>query len=320
METKYENALKTKMHISLEKLYKKDPELLTSIMNGYQDQEMSAEDKKDGIIIGCQGVPGAFSEEALTEYFKGETYETIYSSSFEGVFKNLEEGIVDYGILPIENSSAGSIVDVYDLIRKYKCSIVGEKILSITHNLLGLPGAKIEDITKVYSHPQGFSQSRTFLNQHEDWQLIPYHNTAISAKYVKESNENHKAAIASMRAANLYGLEPIRENINFNDNNYTRFIIIKKEMVFNEQADKVSLIFSVAHESGSLYHALAHFYYNGLSLLKIESRPIHDRSWEYFFFVDLEGNLQDANLLIALGRILDQSAYFELLGNYKADK
>ena len=123
-----------------------------------------------------------------------------------------------------------------------------------------------------------------------------------------------------MRVAKLYGLEPIEKNINYNANNYTRFIIVKKEMMFDQHADKVSLIFSVAHESGSLYHALAHFYYNGLSLLKIESRPIHDRSWEYFFFVDLEGNLQDANLLIALGRILEQSTYFELLGNYKADK
>ena len=320
MEIKYEDELKNKMHFSLERLYQKNPDILASIMNGYKDHETEEIEKNKPCIIGCQGVPGAFSEEALTEYFKGYTYETVYSSSFEDVLRNLEEGKVDYGILPIENSSAGSIVEVYDLIRKYHCYIVGEKTLSVKHNLLALPGTKIEDITEVYSHPQGFSQSRAFLDHHEHWRLIPYHNTAISAKYVKECKEKHKAAIASLRAAKLYGLEPIEENINFNVNNYTRFIIVKKDMTFDEHANKVSLIFSVAHESGSLYHALAHFYYNGLSLLKIESRPIHDRSWEYFFFVDLEGNLQDANLLIALGRILDQSTYFELLGNYKADK
>ena len=320
MEAKYDYELNNKMHFSLKKLYKKNPEVLDSIMKGYCDPKASAKEEKEPCVIGCQGVPGAFSEEALSDYFKDYRYETVYSSSFEDVLKNLENGKVDYGILPIENSSAGSIVEVYDLIRKYKCSIVGEKTLSITHNLLGVPGAKIEDITNVYSHPQGFSQSRTFLDKHKDWQLIPYHNTAISAKYVQASDDKHKAAIASMRAAKLYGLEPIEKNINYNANNYTRFIIVKKEMMFDQHADKVSLIFSVAHESGSLYHALAHFYYNGLSLLKIESRPIHDRSWEYFFFVDLEGNLQDANLLIALGRILEQSTYFELLGNYKADK
>lgn len=306
-----------KMTVSLENLYTNNPNVFKMIQNGYIG---STSNKKDKCIIGCQGVPGAFSEEALSAYFKDDTYETIYSSTFEEVLKNLQDDKVNYGILPIENSSAGSIVEVYDLIRKYNCHIVGEKTLSVKHNLLALPGTKLEDIKKVYSHPQGFSQSSTFLSSHPDWQQIPYYNTAISAKYVKESNEKHRAAIASMRAAKIYGLEAIEENINYNVHNYTRFIIVSKDMTFSDEADKVSVIFSVAHESGSLYHALAHFYYNGISLLKIESRPIHDRSWEYFFFVDLKGNLQDANLLIALGRILDQSTYFELLGNYKADK
>lgn len=305
------------MNLSLENLYTKNPNVLKAIQEGYIGPNVSIKDKT---IIGCQGVPGAFSEEALSEYFKGSTYQTIYSSTFEGVLKNLQDGTVAYGILPIENSSAGSIVDVYDLIRKYNCYIVGEKILSVKHNLLALPGTKIEDITKVYSHPQGFSQSSEFLSEYPDWQQIPYYNTAISAKYVKDTGDKHRAAIASMRAAQIYGLEAIEENINYNVHNFTRFIIVSKEMTFSDEADKASVIFSVAHESGSLYHALAHFYYNGISLLKIESRPIHDRSWEYFFFVDLKGNLQDANLLIALGRILEQSTYFELLGNYKADQ
>lgn len=306
-----------KINLSLENLYKNNPDVFQVIQDGYVGQTFQ---RKDNCVIGCQGVPGAFSEEALSEYFKDDSYETIYSSTFEDVLKNLQNGEVDYGILPIENSSAGSIVDVYDLIRKYKCYIVGEKILSVKHNLLALPGTKIEEITKVYSHPQGFSQSSTYLSNHKDWQQIPYYNTAISAKYVKDTNEKHRAAIASMRAAKIYGLEAIEENINYNVHNYTRFIIVSNNMAFSDEADKVSVIFTVPHDSGSLYHALAHFYYNGINLLKIESRPIHDRSWEYFFFVDLKGNLQDANLLIALGRILDQSTYFELLGNYKGDQ
>lgn len=306
-----------KINFSLENLYKTNPEILKSIQSGYIGSRF---DKKDACIVGCQGVPGAFSEEALSDYLKGEEYETIYSPTFEDVLKNLQDDKIDYGILPIENSSAGSIVEVYDLIRKYNCYIVGEKILSVRHNLLALPGTQIEDIKKVYSHPQGFSQSNQFLSNHPDWQQIPYYNTAISAKYVRDSKEKHRAAIASTRAAKIYGLDVIEKDINYNEHNYTRFIIVSKNMTFSDESDKVSIIFSVAHESGSLYHALAHFYYNGISLLKIESRPIHDRSWEYFFFVDLKGNLQDANLLIALGRILDQSSYFELLGNYKADK
>lgn len=302
------------MRLSLEKLYKKDPNILISIEEGYKKEKIK------NCIVGCQGVPGAFSEEALSIYFKDYDYDIVYSSTFEDVLQKLQAGEITYGVLPIENSSAGSIVEVYDLIRKYNCHIVGEKKLQVVHNLLGVPGTKIKDITKVYSHPQGFSQSSTFLADYKDWQLIPYYNTAISAKYIKECNQKHKAAIASSRAANLYDLEIIKEKINFNIHNHTRFIIVSKDMEFDDHSNKISIIFSVAHESGSLYHALAHFYYNGLNLLKIESRPIHDRSWEYFFFVDLEGNLQDANLLIALGRILEQSIYFDLLGNYKADQ
>ncbi|HHX60013.1 MAG TPA: bifunctional chorismate mutase/prephenate dehydratase, partial [Epulopiscium sp.] len=186
-----------KINLSLDKLYEKDPEILASILNGYRDS--SIEDKKEKYTIGYQGVPGAFSEEALTKHFKGYNYETVHSSTFEGVLKSLKEKKIDYGVLPIENSSAGSVVEVYDLIRKYNCYIVGEETLSVKHNLLGLPGTKIEDITKVYSHPQGFSQSREFLNDYEDWRLIPYHNTAISAQHVKDSKQKHKAAIASVR-------------------------------------------------------------------------------------------------------------------------
>ncbi|HHX60665.1 MAG TPA: bifunctional chorismate mutase/prephenate dehydratase [Epulopiscium sp.] len=318
MDIEYDHTLTNKINFSLDKLYQKDPEILSSILNGYKDNKASIKEKDKKYTIGYQGVPGAFSEEALTKYFKEYTYETIPCATFEGVLKNLKDKKIDYGVLPIENSSAGSVVEVYDLIRKYSCYIVGEETLSVKHNLLGLPGTKLEDITKVYSHPQGFSQSRAFLDDYMDWRLIPYHNTAISAQHVKECNQKNKAAIASIRAAKLYGLEVIKENINFSVNNYTRFIIVTRDMCFDDQSNKVSMIFSTAHQSGSLYHALAHFYYNGLSLLKIESRPIHDRSWEYFFFVDLEGNLKDANLLIALGRILDQSAYFQLLGNYRA--
>ncbi|NLI89080.1 MAG: bifunctional chorismate mutase/prephenate dehydratase [Epulopiscium sp.] len=306
------------IHISLENLYKKNKDILTTIEKGYSKEDFHKID--EDTIIGYQGIPGAFGEEALGEYFKDYSYKTVSFSTFEDVLINLQDNKIEYGVLPIENSSAGSVVEIYDLIRKYNCYIVGEKTLSVKHNLLALPGTKLEDIKKVYSHPQGFSQSNAFLSNYRDWQLIPYHNTAISAKYVKESNDRHRAAIASMRAAKLYGLEALEENINYNTHNYTRFIIISRNMSFNNDCDKTSIIFSVAHESGSLYHALAHFYYNGISLLKIESRPIHDRSWEYFFFVDLEGNLQDANLLIALGRILDQSSYFQLLGNYKSDK
>lgn len=278
---------------------------------------LNAKKKKDDPIVCYQGVPGAYSEEALIASF-GEKAKRVNVKEFEDVFKKLRDDDIDYGILPIENSSTGSISEVYDLMRKYGYYIVGETSIKVDQNLLALKGAKLSDIKEVYSHPQGLKQSAEFLSDHKDWNLIPYSNTAKSAKLVSESNSIYKASIASKRAAEIYGLEVLVPSINYNNNNYTRFIIIGKELEINEDSNKVSIVFSAPHKPGALYGALSYFAENNLNMQRIESRPVIEKSWEYFFYIDFEGHLQDKNLRKAIVEIEKNSTYFKLLGNYKS--
>jgi chorismate mutase/prephenate dehydratase len=267
--------------------------------------------------IGFQGVPGSFSEQALFEYF-GEQANTHSFNEFEDVFKALKNGKIDYGVLPIENSSTGSIADIYDLLRKYGLYIVGEKCIKVEHNLLGIKGAKLSDIKEVYSHIQGFRQSSEFFKQYPDWKLIPYHNTAISAKLISDEASKQKAAVASKKAAEVYNLDIIKSNINYNTDNYTRFVIVGRKLEINEQCNKISIVLTVPHKVGALHNILIHFAENNLSMMKIESRPIINKSWEYFFYIDFEGNLQDENVKKLVMQIERKCSYFKLLGNYRA--
>lgn len=301
---------------------------IMEISKDYQNKyiEENVEDKKlnekrveinnTELKIGFQGVEGSFSEEALLNYF-GDEVSTIALKHFEDVFEGICEGKINYGILPVENSSTGSVNEVYDLLRKYGCYINGEIIIKVKQNLLGIKGAVIEDIKEVYSHSQGFQQSTQFFKEYPHLQMIPYHNTAISAKFVSETDDVSKAAVASKRAADIYGLDVIKENINFNSNNYTRFVIIGKNMEVNEMADKISVVLTVKHKSGSLCEVLNLFSEKGLNLLKIESRPIMNKSWEYFFHLDFEGNLQNPEIYNIIEKIKTKVTYFKVLGNYK---
>lgn len=273
--------------------------------------------KKDKIKVGFQGVLGSFSEEALLEYFGDEV--AIHNvREFEDVFKTLKNNEIDYGVLPIENSSTGGIVEVYDLLRKYGFFIVGERTIKVNHNLLGIKGTKIEDIREVYSHPQALQQSGEFLKNYPNWGKIPYRNTAASAELIKNENSIEKAAIGSKRAGAIYNLDVIKENINYNKNNYTRFIIIGKNLELQSDYDKISTILTLPHKAGSLYNILSIFAEYNLSLLKIESRPIIDKSFEYFFYIDFEGNLENQSVKEAMGELRNNSYDFKLLGNYKA--
>lgn len=288
-------------------------------LNAYLDEEYTYDTsmiQKDNLRVGFQGVPGSFSEQALFEYF-GDNVDKMNFNSFEDIFIKLKNDYIDYGVLPIENSSTGGISDVYDLLRKHGLSIIGERAIKVEHNLLALKGTKIEDIQEVYSHTQAFQQSSDFFKQYPDIKLIPYSNTAISAKYIKEENSNIKAGVASKKAAELYDLEILRENINQNKSNYTRFIIIGKNLEINKSCNKISILLSLPHEAGSLYNVLKHFANNNLNMLKIESRPILDKSWEYFFYIDFEGNLNDEAVKKSIQSIKNNSTYFKLLGNYK---
>lgn len=271
--------------------------------------------KKTDVRVVFQGVEGAYSHAASMAYF-GETAEYFHVPNFEEAMAADAEKRADFAVLPLENSSAGQVGDVYDLLTRYDNTIVGEYYLPVRHCLLGLKGASIEGIRTVYSHPQGLMQCARFLNEHPDWQQISQANTAMSAQKVLKENDPGAAAIASEAAAKRYGLEILEEGINDNKTNTTRFIIVANQKVYCRNAGKISILFEIPHESGSLYTILSHMIYNDLNMTKIESRPIPEQPFEYRFFVDFEGNLADAAVENALLGIAEEAERMKILGNY----
>lgn len=261
-----------------------------------------------------QGVEGAYQQMAVEKFF-GKEIDNYHVESFNDVALALNNGEADYGILPIENSSAGNVEGNYDILLKNDVCIVGEVIIPIEHALIGLPGTKKEEIEVVYSHPQGLMQCREYL---EDMKVkkISVSNTALAAKKVVEEQEKTHGAIASVRAAHLYNLDILEEKINDQQNNFTRFVILSKKRQFKKDANKVSISFSLPHESGTLYNALSHLIFNDLSMTNIESVPLRDKEWEYRFFIDITGNLMDPAMKNALRGIREESADFKILGNY----
>ncbi len=262
-----------------------------------------------------QGVEGSYSQLATRKYF-GESVKAFNVKTFKEAVVLVAEGKADYGVLPIENSSAGMVSDVYDLLVQYEAPIVGEIILPISHTLVGVKGTTLASIKEVYSHPQALAQSSEYLEEHPEWKQLAIGNTAIAAQQIKAAGDVSKAAICSAEAAELYGLEVIDRGINRNENNSTRFIVLTKERVYKKEAKKVSVCFELPHVSGSLYRILSHVIFNDLNMTKIESRPIKDRTWEYRFYVDFEGNLQDAGVENALLGIQEESKNLLILGNY----
>ena len=262
-----------------------------------------------------QGTEGAYSQAAMEKYF-GKDINSFHVQTFRDAMEAIEEGSADYAVLPIENSSAGAVSEVYDLLVEFENYIVGEVILPIRHTLAGLPGTKLEEINRVYSHPQALMQSAKFLDGFRDWQQISVANTAVAAKKVLEDHVPTKAAICSAYAAKYYGLEVLVDEINHNENNSTRFIIVTNQKIFLKDASKISICFELSHESGSLYHLLSHFIYNNLNMTKIESRPIEGRNWEYRFFVDFDGNMADGAVKNAVRGLREEALNLKILGNY----
>ncbi len=261
-----------------------------------------------------QGAEGAYSQAAMMQYF-GDRVHSFHVESFRDAMSAIDEGSADFAVLPIENSTAGIVNEIYDLLQEYENYIVGEQIIRIEHCLLGVPGAKISDIRTVYSHPQSLMQSAKYLESH-DWQQISMQNNAFAAKRVAGDGDITQAAIAGEQAAGVYGLEVLEKGINDSGVNSTRFIIVTNQKIFRKDAKKISICFEVPHESGSLYHMLSHFIYNNLNMTKIESRPIEDRAWEYRFFIDFEGNLADSAVKNALRGLRDEARNMKILGNY----
>jgi len=262
-----------------------------------------------------QGVEGAYQHEAALQYF-GEDVNIFHMESWRGCMEAIKEGMADYAVLPIENSSAGEVNDIYDLLEEYENYIVGEQILKIDHALLGIPGAKLSDIQTVYSHPQALMQCAVYLEQQEGWKQETLANTAMAAKKVAEDQDITQAAIASEEAAKHHGLVVLKKPINHNRFNSTRFIIVTNRKMYEKDAKKVSICFELPHTSGSLYNILSHIIYNDLNMCKIESRPIPEHNWEYHFFVDFEGNLNDSAVKNAIRGIMEEAVNFKILGNY----
>lgn len=276
--------------------------------------EVASLDKSTARVV-FQGVEGAYGQAAMQQYF-GEGCNCFHVRTFRDAMEAIEEGSADYAVLPIENSSAGAVNEMYDLLVEFENYIVGETILPVTHTLAGLPGTELADIQRVYSKAEALMQTSRFLDDHADWQQISVVNTAIAAKKILEDADRTQAAVCSAYAAKVHGLSVLVDGINDEENNFTRFIVVTNQKIFRKDADKISICFEVAHESGSLYHLLSHFIYNDLNMTKIESRPVEGRSWEYRFFVDFEGSLSDGAVKNAIRGLREESRSLKILGNY----
>lgn len=273
----------------------------------------SLEEKNARIVF--PGTEGSYSQEATKKYF-GADCNSFYVCTFRDAMEAIEEGAADYAVLPIENSTAGAVDEMYDLLVEFENYIVGEVIIPIQHTLSAYPGAKISDIKNVYSKGVALMQASRFLEKHSDWQQISVANTAIAAKKVMDDKDVTQAAVCSRYAAEVHGLHVLEENINDESNNSTRFIVVTNQKVFLEDAKKISICFELPHESGSLYRILSHFIYNDLNMTKIESRPMEGRNWEYRFFIDFEGNMADAAVKNAIRGLREECRNLRILGNY----
>ncbi|MBQ2406439.1 MAG: prephenate dehydratase [Lachnospiraceae bacterium] len=275
--------------------------------------EMDKIEKKKCRVV-FQGAEGAYSQAAMVKYF-GEDVQSFHVDTFRDAMLAIDEGSADFAVLPIENSSAGIVSEIYDLLVEFENFIVGEQIIKIEHCLLAKPGTKIEDIKTVYSHPQSFMQSSRYLNE-KGWQQISMKNNAFAAQKVANEDDRTQAAIASEYAAKVNGLEVLYRGVNDLKDNSTRFIIVTNQKVFFKDASKISLCFELSHESGALYHVLSHLMYNNLNMTKVESRPLEGRNWEYRFFLDFEGNLKDSAVRNALRGLREETRNMKILGNY----
>ena len=271
--------------------------------------------EKDTARVVYQGVEGAYGQAAMLKFF-GEGCNNFHVRTFRDAMEAIEDGAADYAVLPIENSSAGAVTEVYDLLVEFENYIVGETILPVRHTLAGLPGTDLNQIRRVYSKAEALMQTTRFLSDHPDWEQISVVNTAVAAKKILEDKDSTQAAVCSAYAAQVHGLSVLVDEINDDSNNSTRFIVVTNQKVFLKDASKISICFEVPHQSGSLYRLLSHFIYNDLNMSRIESRPVEGKSWEYRFFVDFDGNMGDAAVKNTIRGLREEAINLKILGNY----
>ena len=265
-------------------------------------------------LVACQGVEGANSQVACDRLLPRGNI--VYVKSFEAVFSAVESGLCKFGVVPIENSSNGSVRAIYDLIQRKKFSIVRSTRLCIRHELLALPGVKMDDITEIYSHEQAIGQCSKFLNGLGGVRVIPCDNTAMAAKMVADSGSRHAAAISSHPCAALYGLQCVNDAIQDSDNNYTRFICITKDPVIYAGANRISLIIACDNKPGALYEILSKLAALGINMTKLESCPVTGRNFEFIFFLELEASVHEPGVLPMLEELDRSCASFNFLGSY----
>ena len=265
-------------------------------------------------MVACQGVEGAYSQIACEKIFKSPFI--MYFKNFEGVFTAIEQGMCQYGILPIENSTAGSVNRVYDLMIRHKFSIVRTFRLKVDHNLLVNPGTKLADIKEIYSHEQAINQCAGFLHSLTGVNVIPVANTALASEMVSKSGRKDVAALSSRFCAELYGLECLAASVQDQGNNHTRFICISKNLEIYPGADKTSIMMILNHKPGALYKVLARLYTLGINVTKLESRPLPDREFEFMFYFDLETSIYSGEFVQLMCELDDLCEEFKYLGSY----
>lgn len=264
--------------------------------------------------VAFQGERGAFSEDASIKLF-GRDIDLLPCVRLRDVFVAVSENRADFGVVPVENSQAGSINETYDLLLIYSLNIYAEVILKISHSLMALPGEDLTKIRIIYSHPQALAQCEEFLGQLEA-EIVPSYDTAGSAKMIAERQLRGCAAVASREAANRYGLEILAPEIETNVNNYTRFFAISKLRAEPADKNKTSLVFAAKHVPGALQRILGIFATRNINLTKLESRPSKDRPWEYVFYTDFEGHLDTETYQEAMRELKDQATFVKILGSY----
>ena len=263
--------------------------------------------------VACQGVEGAYSQLACEKLFRLPNI--FYFNSFDAVFSAIEKGLCRYGIIPLENSTAGSVNKVYDLMMRHNFRIVRSVRLKVDHNLLVKPGTRMEDIKEIYSHEQAINQCAHYLRKFSGVKIIPCENTAMAAKYVSEAGSG-AAALSSRSCAKLYGLTCLEESVQDQGNNYTRFICISKELEIYPGADRTSLMLVLPHTPGSLYKVLSRFYALGINLNKLESRPLPERDFEFMFYFDLDTPVYSPQFIQLMGELQNICEEFNYLGSY----
>ena len=263
-------------------------------------------------MVACQGVEGAYSQIACEKIFKSPMI--MYFKNFEGVFTAIEQGLCQYGILPIENSTAGSVKKVYDLMIRHDFSIVRTFRLKVDHNLLAKPGTKKEDIKVIYSHEQAINQCSEFLSDFKGVRIVPVENTAVAAQMA--AAEEGAAALSSRGCAELYGLANLAASVQDKGNNHTRFICISKNLEIYPGADKTSIMMVLPHRPGSLYRTMARLFTLGINVTKLESRPIPDREFEFMFYFDLETSIYSEEFVQLMCELEDLCEEFKYLGSY----